>query len=84
MAEFPLGGRGPRERSPFNYFLSPRGVTQLEQRKTKLASRTGNLRISENLSLSFPQLLRRRLIPRRVGRRLLAVGETANEAVPRG
>ena len=84
MAEFPLGGPGPRERSLFNYFHSPRGVIQLEQRQTKLASHTGNLRISENLSTSFPQLLRRQLIPRRVGRRLLAVGETANEAVSRG
>ena len=53
MAEFPLGGRGPRERSPFNYFLSPRGVTQLEQRKTKLASRTGNQNIGEP-ELEFP------------------------------
>lgn len=79
MAEFPLGGPGPRERS---LFPQPRGVTQSEQRQTKLASHTGNLRISGNLgSTSFPRRLRRQFIPKRVGRRLLAVGETANEAV---
>ena len=79
MAEFPLGGPGPRETS---LFPQPRGVTQSEQPQTKLASHPGNPRTSGNLgSTSFPRRLRRRFIPKSVGRRLLAVGETANEAV---
>lgn len=64
-----------------HFFLSPGGVTESEQRQTKLASHTENLRTSGNLgSTSFPRRLRRQFIPKRVGRRLLAVGETANDA----